>query len=204
MGVSTQDLCPFCGTRDVVFTAVFEWTSLNGARALFICGHCREAVVHEIIGTKISLTANSGSALAQNVFLGERWPKAMSSDAPTDCPTNVARFFEQAIDSLNSGNFDAAGIMFRKSLESATKVLSVDNANKPLMRRIDALVEGGALTKDMGTWAHEIRLGGNDAAHDDDPFTGEEARALHDFSENFLRYSFTLPAAVARRASPAD
>ena len=205
MGASTQDHCPFCGTKDVAFTAVHEWNSTNGQRALFKCGHCKEAVIREVLGNRnVSLVAISGTLNFHNVLLGDQWPMPISSDAPADCPENVSRYYKQAIDSLNSGNFDASGMMFRKSLEAATKNKAPDLVNKPLVKRIDALVDAGMLTQDMGIWAHEIRLGGNEAAHEDEPFTGEEARSLHDFTENFLRYSFTLPAAVTRRSAPSS
>lgn len=55
----------------------------------------------------------------------------------------------------------------------------------------------------MGLWAHEVRLGGNEAAHEDEPFSKEDAESLRNFIENFLTYAFTLPSAVKRRAPPA-
>lgn len=101
---------------------------------------------------------------------------------------------------MESSNFDAAGMMFRKTLEAATKILDADLAGKTLVKRVDALTSSGKLTEDMAKWAHEVRLGGNDAAHEEEPFSMEEALALKNFIENFLRYVFTLPAAVERRS----
>jgi hypothetical protein len=108
------------------------------------------------------------------------------------------------VSSLDTGSFDAAGMMFRKALESATKILDPDSANARLVRRIDLLAEAQKITPDLAQWAHEIRLGGNDAAHEEEPFTQEEAEELRNFIENFLRYAFTLPSAVRRRATPLE
>ncbi|TPG09644.1 DUF4145 domain-containing protein [Sphingomonas oligophenolica] len=93
-------------------------------------------------------------------------------------------------------------MMYRKSLESATKVLDPGSDKKNLATRIKSLVSVHAITPALGSWANEVRLGGNEAAHEDDPFSKEDAEALHSFCENFLTYAFTMPSAVARRAAP--
>ena len=64
---------------------------------------------------------------------------------------------------------------------------------------IEALAEKGSLTPDLKAWAHEVRLGGADAAHDLDPFKKEEAQELLDFAELYLTYVYTLPARLKER-----
>lgn len=51
----------------------------------------------------------------------------------------------------------------------------------------------------MKDWAHQIRIDGNDAAHDEKPFAQEEAAQLLEFVRLLLTYVFTLPAQVAAR-----
>lgn len=194
-----KQTCPHCRTRGVAFTAATEWHTPKGRRALFHCGSCSEGIIREFISAN-QLSQLGGDLANHNVVLGEQWPTAPSGDAPEDTPSNVARFFEQGTSSLESSNFDAAGMMFRKTLEAATKILDADLAGKTLVKRVDALTSSGRLTEDMAKWAHEVRLGGNDAAHEEEPFSMEEALALKNFTENFLRYVFTLPAAVERRS----
>lgn len=145
----------------------------------------------------------AGELYKFGIGLGDQWPMAESGQAPEDTPLTVARFFEQGTSSIELGNFDAAGMMFRKALETSTKLLDGDLAGKRLVNRIDELAEQHKLTPDLAEWAHEVRLGGNEAAHEDEPFTLEEAVDLRNFIENFLRYSFTLPSAVKRRSSAA-
>jgi hypothetical protein len=144
----------------------------------------------------------SGDVGSLEIELYEQWPTPRSTDAPADCPANVANFFKQGAKSLNGANFDAAGMMFRKSLETATKALDGNSKAKNLAGRIQELVSSHLLTPALGDWANEVRLGGNDAAHEENPFTKEEAEDLHHFTENFLNYAFTMPAAVSRRAAP--
>ena len=85
----------------------------------------------------------------------------------------------------------------RKTLEISTKGIDQSLASKPLARRIDDLHASGKLTQDIKDWAHEIRLNGNEATHDEDPFTSEQVDSLRKFVEAYLRYTYSLPALVA-------
>jgi Domain of unknown function (DUF4145) len=194
--------CPYCFTKSVAFSVSQQWQTVHGNhRVLLRCGSCGEGVIWDFLpGTAADLKQAMGDLERYNTRFLRQWPAADSGEAPKDSPENVANFFQQAVSSLQAGNFDAAGMMFRKTLESATKAMNAEAAGQKLVKRIDQLVETGILTKDLGAWAHEVRLAGNDAAHEENPFSAEEASSLRAFTENFLRYAFTLPAAVARRA----
>ena len=199
MGGISRQTCPYCRTTSVAFECVFDWTVRNnGKRALLRCGACGEAIIREYESPH-SLTQILGDVSAYPVDLRRQWPEAPPGAAPDDTPENAANFFAQGTSSLEAGHFDAAGMMFRKTVESATKVLDPTSGKLSLVKRIDALADAGKLTNDLVQWAHEARLGGNEAAHEDDPFTPEQAQDLRNFVENFLRYAFTLPSAVKRR-----
>lgn len=207
MGVSYRGTCPYCHTEHVQFQAIHSWViQKGGKRALFKCGFCEESVIREYTfeagKNAIDIKASSADASAHGIILSSQWPTPGSTDAPPDCPANVSSFFKQAHDSLNNGSFDAAGMMFRKALEASTKALDANSKGKNLAARIKLLVDDHTLTPALGAWANEVRLSGNDAAHDEEPFTKEEAEALYHFAENFLNYAFTMPAAVSRRSSP--
>lgn len=94
--------------------------------------------------------------------------------------------------------------MFRKALDISTRELDQQLANKNLKPRIDALFNAGRLTSDLKDWAHQIRLDGNEGAHDEEELTPDQIRQLARFTELFLIYTFTLPAAVNRIKSEAD
>ncbi len=118
-------------------------------------------------------------------------------------PDNVSRFFKQGLDGLG-GNYDSAGAMFRKALDVGLKE-KFPELKGVLFNRIEKAVKAGNLTTDFGDWAHHIRLEGNDAVHDNDPYTEEEARDLHVFTDLVMRYLFTLPGMLKdRRGESAD
>lgn len=134
----------------------------------------------------------NGNAILVNTF-----PKLLTAAAPEHTPENVKRFYLQGMENLER-HFDAAGTMFRKALDAALKQLD-PAAKGTLQKRIDSLDPSIGVTPAMKQWAHEIRLLGNDAAHEDDPFTGDEAKSLQAFTEMFLTYAFTLPGMLAAR-----
>jgi hypothetical protein len=152
-------------------------------------------------GANAQLTKELGDQYTLKMVILGQWPSELENSTPADVPPTVSRYFEQAADSLRAKNFDAAGVMFRKSLEVATREKAPGEADKPLVKRIDALATAGLITADMQAWAHQIRLGGNDAAHDDEPFAEVDAERLFKFTDAFLRYAYTLPAMVTASKS---
>ena len=137
-----------------------------------------------------------------NASLVETFPKPVAVAAPEHTPDNVSRFYLQGMDNI-ARNFNAAGTMFRKSLDAALKHL--DKAGKgTLEKRIDNLPAATGVTPAMKEWAHEIRHLGNDAAHEEDPFTEAEAKSLQAFTELFLTYAFTLPGMLLARKPAAQ
>ena len=129
------------------------------------------------------------------------WLPEVETKPPADVPDNVTSFYLQGTDNLARKHYDAAGTMFRKSLDTALKRLD-PSGKGTLQQRIDNLPAAVAITPAMKEWAHQIRELGNDAAHDEDPFTEQEASTLQAFTELFLTYTFTLPGMVAARKSP--
>ena len=88
-------------------------------------------------------------------------------------------------------NWDAAGSMFRKALDTGlkSKFLEVQGT---LYARIEKAANKQELSPALAEWAHQIRLGGNHAAHEE-AFSKEEAEELAMFTELVFLYLFTLP-----------
>jgi hypothetical protein len=93
--------------------------------------------------------------------------------------------------------------MFRRAIDIGTKLFSAEVNAWKLDKRIDKLATEGLITKDLQTWAHKIRLEGNEAVHEIDEPTKEQATELQLFTELVLTYLYTLPAKV-RANLPAD
>jgi len=66
-----------------------------------------------------------------------------------------------------------------------------------LKQRIILLQEFGLLTSDIADLAMIIKDGGDDASHDEKPYTEKDAKALLEFSNVFLTYVFTIPQMVS-------
>lgn len=179
----TRGNCPHCGTKGVAFE-IRHWAEYKldtrTYRDLFAqCGICGRAVI-------ISVETALGNSRVQEIL-----PPPPSTDAPKHTPPNVARFFQQAMDNLPK-NYDAAGSMFRKALDVGLKIKFSD-VKGTLDVRIKKAAEEHKLTPDMAKWAHQVRLGGNDATHEEEPFSEEAAKELASFTKLVLLYLFTLP-----------
>ncbi|HJS84278.1 MAG TPA: DUF4145 domain-containing protein [Acetobacteraceae bacterium] len=164
---------------------------------LLQCGYCQNGVVAKYRGHEImNWVQTNGQATPPHLV--EVCPKAEPPSAPKYLPDNIRRFFLQGLDSLRRKGYDAAGTMFRKSLDVALKRIHPEGRGT-LQRRIDTLPQEFGITSAMKEWAHEIRNLGNDAAHEEEPFTEAEAKALHAFTDMFLTYAFTLPGMLKER-----
>jgi hypothetical protein len=204
--------CPHCGAERVGFNIVAEQERSstieddyrNDLRIwydLAICSKCGWAVIAvfshmESNHPKLPSPQQCPSDPENWGFkLMVVWPRLRPSRVPDHLPEPLPNIFLQAEKARKRGDWDASGAMSRKTLDVATKLLMRDVAgqHRNLGPRIDALAKAGRLTNDLQKWAHHVRLEGNDAAHDEDPFTGPEAEELLDFTELFLTYVYSLP-----------
>lgn len=199
--------CPHCSTTGAGFTVAFQWRgkeSWERAQLLAVCGVCgRGSIVlsRHLAGIEHpDLCTHDTSFPGSDYVIEARWPSATLS-IPESTPDAIAHFYRQGLENLGARRWDAAGAMFRKTLDVATKALDPDLKKLSLFHRIERLAEDGMLTPAMRAWSHEIRLDGNDAVHDETPETEADATVTQRFAEAFLTYAFTLPAMVeANRA----
>jgi Domain of unknown function (DUF4145) len=134
----------------------------------------------------------------------EQWPKAVSLSAPNHLPASVEKAFLQGEGNFGRPGFEeAAALMYRRALELALKEAYPEQTGS-LAQIIRKLVADHRLPAVMGDWLTEIRLIGNDGAHEIDGVTNADLAAARGFVETALRYIFTLPAEIAaRRGQPA-
>ena len=166
---------------------------------LLQCGVCGNGVIAKYRGASFQLWI-AGQGIGDTKLL-ETWPKRNPIEAPQHLPPNVASYYLQGMDNLKRKNFDAAGTMFGKALDVGLKKLD-PNGKGTLQKRINGLPEVIGITPSMKEWAHEIRHLRNDAAHEEDPFSADDTRALQSFTELFLTYAFTLPGMLDARRTP--
>jgi hypothetical protein len=202
--------CPHCSAQNVLFGLTCTRNSNDPKlwNCIGTCNGCGKAIVVVAQSSSIEVGGRNDDlrALSDKVQF-EVFPTPGELIAPLSTEPTVAGYYVQGLASLRGKHWDAAGTMFRKSLEVALKKSHVMEGRPTIFERINGLPEATGVTPAMKTWAHRIRSLGADAAHEEDPFTESEARELHEFAEAFLTYFFTLPAKVAKHqttgASPA-
>jgi hypothetical protein len=199
--------CPHCQTRGAGFAVAYQWAvrgSAQKSNLLALCGICNYGVTLRISykrgGQFPNLLQSSVSFPGVDYSIDKSWP-SYNSETPTGVPDNVSSFYLQGLENLHHRRWDAAGAMFRKTIDTGTKLIDSELKSHSLFSRINKLVEKGLLTPAMGDWSHEIRLDGNSAVHDEDPETEQDATRAQKFTEAFLNYAFALPDLVATSRS---
>ncbi len=196
--------CPHCGTKKVAFTVrdgihlgeIFYNGFIRLNSDLFAqCAYCNRGIIAGF--STLKEDSDLGRHIRQGGLPDSIVPAPPSLDAPPHTPDSAARFFKQGRDNM-SGNWDAAGTMFRSALEAALKDKFPDLSGT-LFERIQKAAEHNALTPDLAEWAHEIRIEGNQAAHEDQPYQREDAERLEAFTDMVFRYLFTLPGMLQER-----
>jgi len=106
-------------------------------------------------------------------------------------PSTIKSAHEQAVRSLSASLFEPCILMCRKCIEATCKILGAKG--RDLNAKLQSLFDAGHIDSRLLNWAHEIRLIGNEAAHDPDiKVTKRDARDVLDFTESILIYVFSL------------
>lgn len=174
---------------------------------LLICGGCGSGVVavvqdavgagHDPMQHPTDMVTKSINGAKFHVLSIE--PKAQPIDIPKHLPATVAKAFKEGCDIIKMAP-NSACAAFRRALELALKDLSPDIDAWKLEKRIDRMAAEGKLTPALKEWAHQLRLDGNVAVHEDDA-TLDEAKQIESLTRFVLMYLFTLPESV-RLARP--
>lgn len=119
-------------------------------------------------------------------------------------PDRIAGLFREANECRQMAWYEAAGAMCRKTLDVATKHIYAHDerlaGKEPALAlrvRIKSMGDMKILEQDIVELADVAALDGNDATHDVDPYTQEEAEALEDLTFDLLDRLFVRPAKIA-------
>lgn len=192
--------CPHCGIENTGLTFVAESQCPNGYRwnTMFRCNNCNKPITAnvEINGGNKPSSFHGDLTKIYEIKIRGIYPTSKPSSAPDHCPENIAKAFIQAEENIFRRNAEAAASMDRRALEIGTKLIAPDLVNETLWNRIERLAERHLITPSIQEWAHSLRLIGNDALHDIDGVTLEEAKQAHELTRFMLIYLFTLPEQV--------
>ncbi len=202
--------CPHCLTEHMGLRVVaVETVRGNRAAVHLSCPKCGNPSCTTIRPSRSqavlawnSLGQQPGEIADMGWEIEKFWPEPPGPIIPDLLPPDVERIYLQAERNFPiEGNEEAAGTMYRKALDVGLKIVD-PTVTGVLKTRIAELVKQNKLTPSLGEWADQIRLLGNDTAHEVDQPTREELTALRNFSDLVLRYLFTLPEMIkARKAS---
>ena len=133
------------------------------------------------------------------------WPEVKGPSIPDNLPPDVERAFLQGERNLaQPGCEEAAAMMYRRSLEVGLKIAYPDMTGM-LAVRIKKLVADHHLPAPIGDWLDQVKLIGNEGAHEIDGVVRDDLEAQRDFVDMALRYIFTMPAQIAaRRGLPTE
>jgi hypothetical protein len=114
-----------------------------------------------------------------------------------DLPERAKIYLQQAYDSLHAP--DAAAMVAGSAVDAMLKELGYTDGS--VYTGIDGAVKDGRLTKNMGEWAHQVRLGANRPRHadkDEPHVSPDEARQSVEFADALGTFLFVLNARVQR------
>ncbi|MBP7081081.1 MAG: DUF4145 domain-containing protein [Rhodocyclaceae bacterium] len=153
--------------------------------SIYVCGGCGGVV--------------TACAPKHNMEVAEHFPLSLHVDE--DIPERPRAFLQQANESLHA---PAGAVMLAASaVDSMLKLKGFTDGN--LYTRIEKAASDHVITKDMATWAHDVRLDANDQRHADEaaelPSEGDAKRAI-DFATALAEIMFVLPNRVQRGLLP--
>lgn len=107
-------------------------------------------------------------------------------------PPEVELDRDEAWRAFHGGLNKGAALLARSSLESAVRTLNAKGDD--LKKKIANLADSGTITKDLAAWADEVRITGNEAAHEMGPVSEDDAKEGLFFLDSFLEAVFSVPA----------
>ena len=123
------------------------------------------------------------------------YPEAGAVDP--SIPQPAGEYLKQAKESLHSPA--GAAMLAASAVDAMLKAKGFKKGE--LFERINMARDAHAITPDMATWAHQVRLDANEPRHADEvkPLpTAEEAQRTVEFAEALGEILFVLPSRVTR------
>ncbi|HWD14316.1 MAG TPA: DUF4145 domain-containing protein [Pseudochrobactrum sp.] len=202
--------CVRCGVRKIqhhvigqTYIREYFWEVVGA------CTDCKTASVYKfqlrLPGTKPA-TFTDGNIETPSTTLSSQSVRVatIAMELSEHIPERIAGLLREANECRQMTWYEAAGSMYRKTLDVATKYIYshdprlVEKRPADALRvRIKSLGEMKILEDDIVELADIVALDGNDATHDVDPYTREEAEALEDLTLDLLERLFVRPARIA-------
>ena len=153
---------------------------------LAFCPSCAEIFLHR------SCTSEPSQIPCQEILYPRQTKLSVAG-----LPDVVRRAYESASSCFETGNYEPCVIMCRKCLEALSTLLGETKGS--LQKRLGRLRDTGTIEAKLYSWANELRLIGNEAAHDLHLHISKgDARDSLEFLEALLLYVFVLDSRFQR------
>lgn len=129
-----------------------------------------------------------------------RWPTPEPKDPDSAIPEAVVGDWVEAYRCQSVKAHKAAAAMARRAVQG----VCIDQGAKKghAFDQINELIASGKLHKELGSWAHRIRLLGNSGAHPGDDgletVTAAEADDVLEFLDRLLEWTYVMPARLEK------
>jgi hypothetical protein len=179
--------CPYCSVDNpnLTLNSGFITTSDDGQHQrqwqIYSCKRC---------GGVVSAGGHPNTRVVTEVY-----PSSPTVD--NVLPTKVGKFLQQAMDSV----FAPAGSVMLCACSVDAMLKDKGYSHGSLYTRIEEAINNRLLTREMGTWAHQVRLDANDQRHADENAelpTIEKAKQAIEFTNTLAELLYVLPSKVSR------
>lgn len=166
---SKQFTCGWCG--NLIATAVGFYKQGSATDRVYICSHCDQPTAFA--------DSKQIPGVAYGAYVGH-------------LPTDVASLYQEARNCTSASCYTAAVLICRKLLMN----ISVSQGAKPgnaFIAYVEYLAANGYVPPNGKGWVDHIRKKGNEATHEIELMSREDAQELISFSEMLLKFIYEFP-----------
>ena len=167
--------CGYCGTLTSPSRGYSTTDHGNSPMGkIYICANCRKPTY----------------------FYGDiQTPGPLVGNPVKHLPKNVEHLYEEARACITVGAYTSAVLACRKILMNVA-VQEGAEGDKSFQYYVDYLESNNYLPPKGKTWVDKIRQKGNEATHEINPMSLEDAKQIIGFTELLLRFIYEFPATV--------
>ena len=172
-------MCGYCDHR--VASDRGWWTKTNNQARIYLCSNCHQPTYFN--------------------FQGRQYPGPPCGDDVASVPKDVGALYAEARFCVTVNSFTAAVLTCRKLLMH----IAVEKGAQPgkkFIEYVEYLAGKGYVPPDGMGWVDHIRTKSNEANHEINIMSVEDAKDLITFSEMLLKFVYEFPAKVKLPAAP--
>ncbi len=180
-----------------------EWQGLQSIHPRsYVCGHCGNKVgsnrgwhTAQFSPTEIAIYICSVCSRPSLFLQSDQFPGVAPGQPVGNLPADVERLYAECRSALAAGAFTAAVLACRKLLMNIA-VSQGAAAGNTFVSYVEYLATSGYIPPNGRAWVDHIRKRGNEATHEIQLMSRQDATELVTFSEMLLKFVYEFPARV--------